>query len=135
MEGDFVTNFKLGFKTFGPVKGVLPAESGVAAARRRAIFDFLLVKGAILSRFPTRNVGFIFGAFSKGKMSSGTSLEAGGASAGYTPGMCFSLGLELRLKLEFNSERKCEFFLGAVSETETGISVRKSLSSNKFRKV
>ena len=68
-------------------------------------------------------------------MSSGTSLEAGGASTGYNPRMYFSLGLELRLKLEFNSERKCEFFLGAVSETETGNSVRKSLSSNKFRKV
>ena len=92
MEVDFVTNFKLGFKTFGPVKGVLPAESGVAAARRRAIFDFLLVKEAILSRFPTRNVGFIFGAFSKGKMSSGTSLEAGGASTGYNPRINFSLG-------------------------------------------
>ena len=50
MEGDFVANFKLGTKTFGPIKGVLPAESGVAAARRRAIFDFLLVKGAILTR-------------------------------------------------------------------------------------
>ena len=61
MEGDFVANFKLGFR--GPVKCVLSAESGDAAARRRAIFDFLLVKGAILSRFPTRNVGFIFGAF------------------------------------------------------------------------
>ena len=67
MEGDFVTNFKLGFKTFGPIKGVLPAESGDAVARRRAIFDFLHVKGAILSRFPTRNAGFIFGNFRKEK--------------------------------------------------------------------
>ena len=92
MEGNFVANFKLGFKTFGPVKGVLPAESGTAAARRRAIFDFLLVKGAILSRFPTHNVGFIFGAYPKRKMASGTSLEAGGASTGYNPRMYFSLG-------------------------------------------
>ena len=41
MEGEFVATFWLGFKTFGPVKGVFPAESGDAAARRRAIFDFL----------------------------------------------------------------------------------------------
>ena len=103
MEGEFVPNFELLFKTFGPIKGVLPAESGDAVARRRAIFDFLRVKGAILARFPTRNVAFIFGAFSKGKMSSGTLLEAGGAPTGYNPRICFSLGLELRLKLEINS--------------------------------
>ena len=35
----------------------------------------------------------------------------------------------------FNSERKCEIFLGAVSGIETENSVRKSLSSNEFRKV
>ena len=89
IEDEFVANFKLGFKTFGSVKGVLPAESGDAAARNRAIFNFLLVKGAILSRFPTRNVGFVFGAFSKEKMTSGTSFEAGCASTGYNPRAIF----------------------------------------------
>ena len=92
MEGEFVPNFELLFKTFGPIKGVLPAESGDAVARRRAIFDFLRVKGAILARFPTRNVAFIFGAFSKGKMTSDTSFEAGCASTGYNPRKIFSLG-------------------------------------------